>query len=77
MFVRNQFLSLAAGAAIVAGTVAIGPARAEDTVKIGLIVPMTGGQASTGKQLDNADQALHEAAWRHRRRQEDRDHPQG
>jgi branched-chain amino acid transport system substrate-binding protein len=29
-------------------------ARAADTVKIGLIVPMTGGQASTGKQLDNA-----------------------
>ena len=31
------------------------PALAADgTVKIGLIVPMTGGQASTGKQLDNA-----------------------
>jgi branched-chain amino acid transport system substrate-binding protein len=30
------------------------PASAEGTVKIGLIVPMTGGQASTGKQLDNA-----------------------
>ncbi|HEX2635030.1 MAG TPA: ABC transporter substrate-binding protein [Bradyrhizobium sp.] len=29
-------------------------AWAADTVKIGLIVPMTGGQASTGKQLDNA-----------------------
>ena len=29
-------------------------ATAEDTVKIGLIVPLTGGQASTGKQLDNA-----------------------
>ena len=32
-----------------------GPALAADgTVKIGLIIPMTGGQASTGKQLDNA-----------------------
>ena len=30
------------------------PARAEDSVKIGLILPMTGGQASTGKQIDNA-----------------------
>jgi branched-chain amino acid transport system substrate-binding protein len=30
------------------------PASAADTVKIGLIVPLTGGQASTGKQLDNA-----------------------
>lgn len=29
-------------------------AHAEDTVKIGLIVPMTSGQASTGKQIDNA-----------------------
>ncbi|KIZ45235.1 MULTISPECIES: ABC transporter substrate-binding protein [Rhodopseudomonas] len=29
-------------------------AQAEDTVKIGLILPMTGGQASTGKQIDNA-----------------------
>jgi branched-chain amino acid transport system substrate-binding protein len=30
------------------------PAYADDTVKIGLILPMTGGQASTGKQIDNA-----------------------
>jgi len=30
------------------------PAYAEDTFKIGLVVPMTGGQASTGKQIDNA-----------------------
>ena len=29
-------------------------AVAQETVKIGLIVPLTGGQASTGKQLDNA-----------------------
>jgi len=46
-------LSLAAGAAVIAGAAA-GPARAEDSVKIGLILPMTGGQASTGKQIDNA-----------------------
>lgn len=38
------------GAAALIGT----PALAEDSVKIGLIVPMTGGQASTGKQIDNA-----------------------
>jgi branched-chain amino acid transport system substrate-binding protein len=30
------------------------PALADGTVKIGLIVPMTGGQASTGRQIDNA-----------------------
>src|ERR1700722_16748825 len=29
-------------------------AHAQETVKIGLILPMTGGQASTGKQIDNA-----------------------
>jgi branched-chain amino acid transport system substrate-binding protein len=35
-------------------TSALAPAQAQETVKIGLIVPMTGGQASTGKQIDNA-----------------------
>src|SRR3954454_14990777 len=29
-------------------------ATGQETVKLGLIVPLTGGQASTGKQLDNA-----------------------
>src|SRR5246127_1935049 len=54
MFVADRKLvwSLLGAAAI--GALALAPARAEDTVKIGLIVPMTGGQASTGKQLDNA-----------------------
>src|ERR1700692_425300 len=33
---------------------ALAPARAQDAVRIGLILPMTGGQASTGKQIDNA-----------------------
>jgi branched-chain amino acid transport system substrate-binding protein len=36
------------------GGLVSGPAYAEDSFKIGLIVPMTGGQASTGKQIDNA-----------------------
>jgi branched-chain amino acid transport system substrate-binding protein len=54
MFVANGKLvwSLLGAAAI--GALALAPARAEDTVKIGLILPMTGGQASTGKQIDNA-----------------------
>src|ERR1700677_4244683 len=30
------------------------PSLADGTVKIGLIVPMTGGQASTGRQIDSA-----------------------
>jgi len=49
-----KLLSRAALGAMAAGALMLAPARAEDTVKIGLIVPMTGGQASTGKQLDNA-----------------------
>jgi len=45
---------------ILAGTLTIGAvafataASAQEPVKIGLIVPMTGGQASTGKQIDAA-----------------------
>ncbi|NPU12361.1 MULTISPECIES: ABC transporter substrate-binding protein [Bradyrhizobium] len=54
MFVRNKTLTLAASAALAAAALASGAARAEDVFKIGLIVPMTGGQASTGKQIDNA-----------------------
>jgi branched-chain amino acid transport system substrate-binding protein len=58
MWMQNQ--SLLPGMAVIAlaTLTAIShftPASAADgTVKIGLIVPMTGGQASTGKQLDNA-----------------------
>jgi branched-chain amino acid transport system substrate-binding protein len=33
---------------------AMASAQAQESVKIGLILPMTGGQASTGKQIDNA-----------------------
>ena len=43
---------VALGLAMASATPA--PASAEETVKVGLIIPMTGGQASTGKQLDNA-----------------------
>src|SRR5262249_121508 len=43
---------LVAAAALVVG--ALGAANAQETVKIGLIVPLTGGLASTGKQIDNA-----------------------
>src|SRR2546422_1197799 len=51
MSIRSHML-LAAGA--VAGMLAFAPAHAQETVKIGLILPMTGGKASTGKQIDNA-----------------------
>ncbi|MGO4716351.1 ABC transporter substrate-binding protein [Bradyrhizobium sp. 2TAF24] len=49
LFSRAALLGLI-GAAALASTSAL----AQDAVKIGLIVPMTGGQASTGKQIDNA-----------------------
>lgn len=41
-------------AALAIGTLATGSAFAQDTVKIGLIVAMTGQQASTGKQIKAA-----------------------
>ncbi len=43
------------GAVAAASLLALGAAAsAQETVKIGLIVPMTGGQASTGQQINNA-----------------------
>jgi branched-chain amino acid transport system substrate-binding protein len=53
MFVRSH-MSLAAIAVAAASALAPSPVRAQEAVKIGLILPMTGGQASTGKQIDNA-----------------------
>jgi branched-chain amino acid transport system substrate-binding protein len=54
MFIRNRnLLQAAAGVALLAAS-AFTAAQAQDAVKIGLILPMTGGQASTGKQIDNA-----------------------
>lgn len=41
-------------AALAVGALAIGSASAQDTVKIGLVVSMTGQQASTGKQIKAA-----------------------
>jgi branched-chain amino acid transport system substrate-binding protein len=54
MFVRTKMLPHAILGAVIAGAFALSPVRAEDAVRIGLILPMTGGQASTGKQIDNA-----------------------
>jgi branched-chain amino acid transport system substrate-binding protein len=45
---------LAGSAALAFGLVTAGGAFAQDTVKIGLILPMTGQQASTGKQIKAA-----------------------
>src|ERR1700754_588228 len=54
MLNRDRRWALGACAAVVLGAIASDAARAEDAFKIGLIVPMTGGQASSGKQIDNA-----------------------
>jgi branched-chain amino acid transport system substrate-binding protein len=54
MLFRTKMAPLTATLAGLAGVMALTPARADDAVKIGLILPMTGGQASTGKQIDNA-----------------------
>src|SRR6267378_1909074 len=52
MFIRTKTLSWAAAGVVLAGAAALAPARAQESVKIGLILPMTGGQASTGKQIE-------------------------
>src|SRR6202021_4242077 len=54
MFVGTKVLSRAAVGVAIWGALALAPAQAQETVKTGLILPMTGGQASTGKQIDNA-----------------------
>jgi branched-chain amino acid transport system substrate-binding protein len=48
----NMWLGAVAAAALIGASAF--SASAADSVKIGLILPMTGGQASTGKQIDNA-----------------------
>ena len=53
MFVRSHLL-LAGCVVAAANALSPAPLLAQEVVKIGLIVPMTGGQASTGKQIDNA-----------------------
>src|SRR5450432_2580892 len=54
MFIRTRMLLQVAAGVAFAGVVALAPAGAQESVKVGLILPMTGGQASTGKQIDNA-----------------------
>jgi branched-chain amino acid transport system substrate-binding protein len=49
MFNRRQHLT-----AIALAVLGTGLAQAQDTVKIGVILPMTGQQASTGRQIDAA-----------------------
>ena len=46
--------AISAAMALAVGVLGAGGALAQESVKIGLIVPMTGQQASTGKQIDAA-----------------------
>lgn len=48
---RRSFLAALAATALAAGTL---PAAAQETVKIGLIIPLTGPFTTTGKQLEAA-----------------------
>src|SRR5829696_7635654 len=52
----SDFLKFGRNAALASAFVlaAALPSQAQETVKIGLILPMTGGQASTGKQINAA-----------------------
>ena len=54
MFICTNSLSGVAIYTALLGTAAITSVHAQESVKVGLILPMTGGQASTGKQIDNA-----------------------
>lgn len=49
MSLRHSVLGIAS---LALATLFAGSAFAQDSVKIGLILPMTGPQASTGKQID-------------------------
>ena len=51
---RNQMIRRTLMLGALALTLAAGTAVAQDTVKIGLILPMTGPFASTGRQIDGA-----------------------
>ncbi|HMI95863.1 MAG TPA: ABC transporter substrate-binding protein, partial [Micropepsaceae bacterium] len=48
-----NYLKIAA-AGLLASAVGFGSAQAQETVKIGLVIAMTGQQASTGKQIKAA-----------------------
>jgi branched-chain amino acid transport system substrate-binding protein len=50
----RRFPLQAVAAALLAGLAGLPLAQAQDTIKIGVILPMTGQQASTGKQIEGA-----------------------
>ncbi len=51
---RHHLLTLTALTVVASALIAPTAAQAQDTVKIGVILPMTGPSASTGRQIDAA-----------------------
>jgi branched-chain amino acid transport system substrate-binding protein len=51
---RREIFAAAIVSLIAGPVIVVGNASAQDTIKIGLILPMSGQQASTGKQIDAA-----------------------
>ena len=71
---RRRFLAAGYLAVAISG-VEVGSATAQDVVKIGVVIPMTGAFAAVGREVA-AGAKLHSATRRHSRRPEDRaDHP--
>ena len=66
-----------AAAALGLGLAWAGAALAQETVKIGVILPYSGPFADAANQLEAGIELYIAAARRRGRRQEDRDHPQG
>ena len=55
MIRRHLLIGISTAGLVAAGLVATAlPAAAQDTVKVGLILPMTGPSSSTGKQAEAA-----------------------
>jgi len=54
VFTGNRRSTLQLAATLLGATLLFGTARAEDSIKIGLVIPMTGPFASTGRQVNAA-----------------------
>src|SRR5260370_33055298 len=58
MYIRTTKFSQAWAGLAIAGALTLAPARAQEIVKIRLILPLTGGHASTRYQIRNAGQRV-------------------
>ena len=75
---KRSFLAATfAALAVTAAPVVSAPARAADAVKVGVILPMTGPFASTGRQVSAGLKLYMQQNGDTVGRQEDRDDPEG